>query len=64
MTAKHSTSDPRSSAEKERLAQEVADRLSEWRKTCSLMGMRWTDKDAAAFVAEGLAYRLPSEVSL
>lgn len=45
------------------LAREVADLLAEWRKTCSLMGMLWTDKDAGAFVADALGHRvIPPEV--
>ena len=42
----------------EALALEIADLLREWRKTCSLMGMRWTDRDAGAFVAAAIAHRL------
>lgn len=29
---------------------EVADLLTEWRKTCRLMGMAYTDIDAAKFI--------------
>ena len=36
------------------LEQQIADLLAEWRKTCSLMGIKWSDQDAAAFIAAAL----------
>lgn len=43
------------------LVQQVGDLISEWRKTCSTMGLRWRDKDAAEFIAAGLdGYVSPS----
>ena len=40
------------------VAAEVTDLLREWRNTCRLMGMKWTDRDAGAFVAAALAHRV------
>lgn len=40
------------------LARELAELLAEWRKTCGLMGMRWTDRDAGAFIADAIAHRV------
>ena len=45
-------------SERDALAREVADLLAEWRKTCGLMGMRWTDRDAGAFVADAIGHRV------
>lgn len=41
------------------LVQQVGDLIAEWRKTCSTMGLRWTDKDAAEFIAAGLDGWIP-----
>lgn len=38
---------------------EIADLLSEWRKTCGLMGMKFTDIDAAKFIV-GAGFSRPA----
>lgn len=45
-------------------AEEIGELLAEWRRTCVLLGIRWTDKDAALFVAAATAHRVapPGEV--
>lgn len=48
----------------ETLAAHVGDLLAEWRSTCKQMGLRWTESDAAAFVAAGLSgYLSPEQVA-
>jgi hypothetical protein len=39
---------------RDRLAAHAAELLTEWRRTCKAMGLRWTDLDAGAFVVDGL----------